>query len=111
MGGTAVIIPADVAALLVRPASIDVSDLTSAPRAGAPAWTEGGALSIPFDPEPTESEQGQIRRRLLTKTPEEEAWVGALLDAYADLAEDPTPVATATRLLIQDRLGPLFTGT
>lgn len=108
MGGPAVIIPANLAARILRPADTDMSDLTAAARDGDAGWLEDGSLSIPFSPEPTPAEQSRILRRLLTASPADEAVVAALVDAYADLADRTTPTATAVRLLIQDRLGPLF---
>lgn len=104
MGGSAVIVPADLAAKVARSASVDVSDLTAAQRTDeAPYWCDDGRLVLPFDPEPTDAEQHLIIRRLLTATPDEEAWVGQVVDAY-DTGDD----SALLRLLAQDRLGPLL---
>lgn len=84
--------------------AIDFSDLTASVRSGPVSWAEGGALVVPFDPEPSGSEQIVIRRRLLTRDAEHEARVAAMQAALAGL---PDTLPDAVELILRDQLGPL----
>ena len=84
-------VPPDAA---LRDARTDVSDLTASVLDGDPYWEAPTTLVLPFDPEPSVAEQALIRRRLMTRDADEEAWVTALVAARA--ADD---VPAMTRLL------------
>ena len=91
---------------VVRSADTDVSDLTSAKRAGDAHWVDETTIEIPFDPEPTDAEQELIVRRLLTRDGAEETAVCAM-QAVLDSLTETDPLTTAVRLLLNDRLGRL----
>lgn len=64
-------------------------------------------MLLPFDKEPSEAEQAKIRRRLLTRDVWHEGRVAAMQDALKGIADDPSPMAAAVRLLLVAQLGPL----
>lgn len=102
MGGSAVIVTPSVG--LLRPADVDVSDLTNSERIGPPYWDADGALVIPFDPEPTENEQARIRRRLLTVDAAHETEVATMQEALAALDGRTGAIAEGLRLLLNAHL-------
>lgn len=73
---------------ILKRAAADVSDITSAVRTGECYWdpAELDVLVCPFDPEPTETEQLSIRRRIVTADAADEAHLYELLDAVNDPA-------------------------
>lgn len=75
--------------MLKRDADVDLSDLTGCRRAGEPYWDpdELNVLVIPFDREPTQTEQAAITQRLTTPTDGgvEETLHKRVMAAYADL--------------------------
>lgn len=84
---------------LLRP-DADLSDLTASVRTDSATW-DGDTLCLPFDVEPSLAEQVLIRRRLMTRDAEHEAWVAAVADAVADVAPD-TPAHRLLLLLSAD---------
>lgn len=96
----------DVPAGVTPRADIDLSDLTASVRAGDARWVGESTLEIPFDSEPTPAEQRRIRRRLLTSDAAQEQMVAELLSAGNAMPDGP--VAKVLRLLIRERLGPLY---
>lgn len=88
---------------LVRPATVDLSDLTASTRLGEAYWA-GSDLEIPFDPEPSPAEQKAIRLRLLTRDAAHEDRVVAMATA-ADNLTTLADVAAAVRLLLANALG------
>lgn len=89
-GAVNVTVTPDVAPLR-DPGSTDFSDLTECVRDGEPWWADGTTLVLPFDPEPSEVEQVRIRRRLMTRDADHEAWVGecvAALERFESSADE-----------------------
>ena len=95
----------DLTGLTLRraPGDVDFSDLTRSRMVGAASW-EDESMVIPFDVEPSASEQAAIRRRLLTADATEESTVTGLLAARTTLATDTTAHGKILRLLVNDRL-------
>jgi hypothetical protein len=95
---------------LSRSSDVDLSDLTTAARAGGASWVGDQTLEIPFDTEPTDAEQAAIRLRLLTRDAAHEAQVKAMRSALTELRASPTTpreLADAVALLLEVELGDL----
>jgi hypothetical protein len=74
--------------MLKRPEA-DLSDLTTSRQTGERRWAddEPDVLEIPFDVEPTPTEQAAIELRLTTETPVEETLHARVLAAYKSLQD------------------------
>ena len=85
------------------PATTDLSDLTASERTGDAAWLDETTLHLPFTPEPSQAEQALIRRRLMTRDAEQEAWVGAVVNTLAAIPTSE-PCRALLALLVDDAL-------
>ena len=87
---------------LVRPADVDVSDLTTAKRTGLPEWVKDGVLEIPFDRRLSGVEVAAVKLRLTTADAAEEA-LHRQLAAYLTV-KDPSATQTAAQVKALTRL-------